>query len=87
VYSIVYDKKAVKDIPKLKAAKLDRKAKALLDLIRENPFQTPPPYEKLQGDLQGAYSRRINITHRLVYQVIEEQFTVKIISMWTHYEF
>jgi toxin YoeB len=87
MYSIVYDKKAVKDIPKLKAAKLDSKTKTLIDLIRENPFQSPPPYEKLQGDLQGAYSRRINIKHRLVYQVIEEQYTVKIISMWTHYEF
>jgi Txe/YoeB family toxin of toxin-antitoxin system len=87
MYSIVYDKKAVKDITKLKAAKLDSKAKALIDLIRKDPFQTPPPYEKLQGDLQGALSRRINIQHRLVYQVIEEQHTVKIISMWTHYEF
>jgi Txe/YoeB family toxin of toxin-antitoxin system len=87
MYSIVYDKKAVKDITKLKAAKLDSKAKALIDLIRKDPFQTPPPYEKLQGDLQGALSRRINIQHRLVYQAIEEQHTVKIISMWTHYEF
>jgi toxin YoeB len=86
MYSIVYDKKAIKDIPKLKAAKLDRKTKSLIDLIRENPFQSPPPYEKLQGDLQGAYSRRINIQHRLVYQVIEEQHIVKIISMWTHYD-
>jgi Txe/YoeB family toxin of toxin-antitoxin system len=72
---------------KLKAAKLDSKAKALIDLIRKKPLQTPPPYEKLQGDLQGAYSRRINIQHRLVYQVIEDQHAVKIISMWTHYEF
>ena len=87
MYSIVYYKKAVKDIPKLKEAKLDKKAKALIDLIRKDPFQTPPPYEKLQGDLSGAYSRRINIKHRLVYQVIEDQKTVKIISMWTHYEF
>ena len=87
MYSIVYYKKAVKDIPKLKEAKLDKKAKALIDLIRKDPFQTPPPYEKLQGDLSGAYSRRINIKHRLVYQVIENQKAVKIISMWTHYEF
>jgi len=86
MYSIVYDKKAIKDIPKLKAAKLDRKTKSLIDLIRENPFQSPPPYKKLQGDLQGAYSRRINIQHRFVYQVIEEQHIVKIISMWTHYD-
>ena len=86
VFSIVYSKRAVKEIPKLKAAKLDKKARALIALVKENPFQTPPPYEKLQGDLQGAYSRRINIQHRLVYQVIEEQQTVKIISMWTHYD-
>ncbi|CAB1247825.1 conserved protein of unknown function [Ruminococcaceae bacterium BL-6] len=87
MYSIVYYKRAVKDIPKLKEAELDKKAKALIDLIRKDPFQTPPPYEKLQGDLSGAYSRRINIKHRLVYQVIEDQKAVKIISMWTHYEF
>ena len=84
-FSIVYSKRAVKEIPKLKAAKLDKKARMLIALVKENPFQTPPQYEKLQGDLQGAYSRRINIQHRLVYQVIEEQQTVKIISMWTHY--
>ena len=87
MYSIVYTKKAVNDIPKLKSAKLDKKAKTLIELIRENPYQTPPPYEKLQGDLQGAYSRRINIKHRLVYEVFEEEQTVKIISLWTHYEF
>lgn len=87
MYAIVYTKKAVNDIPKLKAAKLDNKAKALIDLLRENPYQTPPPYEKLQGDLSGAYSRRINIKHRLVYEVLEEEATVKIISLGTHYEF
>lgn len=87
MYSIVYTKKAVNDIPNLKSAKLDKKAKDLIELIRENPYQTPPPYEKLQGDLQGAYSRRINIKHRLVYEVFEEEQTVKIISLWTHYEF
>lgn len=87
VYSIVYTKKAVNDIPKLKASKLDKKAKGLIEVIRINPYQTPPPYEKLQGDLQGAYSRRINIKHRLVYEVLEEEQTVKIISLWTHYEF
>ncbi len=87
MYAIVYTKKAVNDIPKLKAAKLDNKAKALINLLRENPYQTPPPYEKLQGDLSGAYSRRINIKHRLVYEVLEEEATVKIISLWTHYEF
>lgn len=87
MYAIVYTKKAVNDIPNLKAAKLDKKAKALIELIRENPYQTPPPYETLQGDFFGAYFRRINIKHRLVYQVLEEEKTVKIISLWTHYAF
>lgn len=86
VYSIFYTKKAAKDIQKLKAAKLDNKVKTLVDVIRENPFQTPPPYEKLQGDLQGTYSRRINIKHRLVYMVVEKEQSIKIISMWSHYE-
>ena len=80
MYKIVYTKKAAADIPKLKAAKLDKKAKALIDVIRENPYQTPPPYEKLVGDLQGAYSRRINIKHRLVYEVLDDEQTIKIIS-------
>ena len=86
VYSIVYTKKATSDIPKLKAAKLDEKAKALIEVLRVNPYQTPPPYEKLQGALQGAYSRRINIQHRLVYEVLKGAQTVKIISLWTHYD-
>jgi Txe/YoeB family toxin of toxin-antitoxin system len=86
VYKIVYTKTATKDIPKLKAAHLDAKAKALIDVIRENPYQAPPSYEKLVGDLQGLYSRRINIQHRLVYQVFEEEKTIKIVSLWTHYE-
>jgi Txe/YoeB family toxin of toxin-antitoxin system len=81
---IVYTKRALKDIPKLKSAGLDNKAKALIELIRENPFKTPPRFEKLQGDLSGAYSRRINIQHRLIYEVIGH--TIKIISLWTHYE-
>ena len=87
MYTIVYTKKAAADIPKLKAAKLDKKAKALIEIVKNNPYQTPPPYEKLLGILQGAYSRRINIKHRLVYEVYEEEETVKIISLWTHYEF
>lgn len=86
MYKIVYTKTATKDIPKLKTAHLDTKAKALIDVIRENPFQTPPSYEKLVGNLQGLYSRRINIQHRLVYQVLEEEKTIKIVSLWTHYE-
>ena len=87
MYTVVYTKKAATDIPKLKSAKLDTKAKALIEILRENPYQTPPPYEKLIGDLQGAYSRRINVKHRLVYEVLEEVNTVKIISLWTHSEF
>ena len=86
MYKVVYTRTAAKDIPKLKAAGLDSKAKALIEVIRENPYQTPPSYEKLVGDLQGLYSRRINLQHRLVYQVLEEEQTVKIVSLWTHYE-
>lgn len=86
MYKIVYTKTAIKDIPKLKSAHLDAKAKALVDVIRENPFQTPPSYEKLVGDLQGLYSRRINVRHRLVYEVLEEAKTIKIVSLWTDYE-
>ena len=86
-YKIVYHKEVVKkDIPNLKTAKLDRKAKDLIELLKVDPFSRPPSYEKLVGDLQGAYSRRINIKHRLVYQVFEEEKTVHILSMWTHYE-
>ncbi|MBQ9624785.1 MAG: Txe/YoeB family addiction module toxin [Clostridia bacterium] len=87
MYAVYYTKKAVNDIQKLKAAKLDKKARALIELIKENPFQNPPPFVKLQGDLYGAYSRRINIKHRLVYEVMEKEQTVKIISLYTHYEF
>ena len=86
MYSIVYSKRAKSDIAKLKAAGLDKKAKNLVDLLRENPYQSPPTFEKLKGDLSGALSRRINIQHRLVYQVLEAEKTVKIILMWTHYE-
>ncbi len=86
MYAIVYHKQVTKDIEKLKTSKLDAKVKALIDILRRNPYQSPPPFEKLVGDLQGAYSRRINVKHRLVYQVIEDRQTVKIISAWTHYE-
>ena len=86
MYRIVYTKTAVKDIPKLKAVHPDTKARALIEVLRENPYQTPPSYEKLVGDLLGLYSRRINHQHRLVYQVLEEENTVKIVSLWTHYE-
>ena len=86
MYNIVYTKQALKDIQKLKAAHLSEKAKQLIDIIKSNPFQNPPPYEALLGNLKGAYSRRINIKHRLVYQVLEEENTIKVIRMWTHYE-
>lgn len=86
MYKVVYTKTAVKDIEKLKAAHLADKAKALVDLIKQNPYQIPPSYEKLLGDLDGLYSRRINIKHRLVYEVIEDEKIIKIISLWSHYE-
>ncbi len=85
-WRIVYSRQAKKDAKKLTASNLDKKAQKLLEVIALNPFQTPPPYEKLSGDLLGAYSRRINIQHRLVYQVLEEERTVKVIRMWTHYD-
>ena len=85
-WRLVYTKQAAKDARKLDAAGLKPKAKELLAILRQNPFESPPPFEKLLGDLSGAYSRRINIQHRLVYQVLEEEKVVKIIRMWTHYE-
>ncbi|MCM1227326.1 MAG: Txe/YoeB family addiction module toxin [Clostridium sp.] len=87
MYNILYYKKTLKHIEWLKSAKLDKKAKNLIDIIRKNPFENPPPYEKLSGDLKGLYSRRINVQHRLVYKVDEKNKTVRILSMWTHYEF
>lgn len=86
VYRIVYRKQVVKDIPKIKEMGLSEKTQRLISVIKENPYQNPPPYEKLVGDLQGAYSRRINIQHRLVYQVFEEEKVIKILSIWSHYE-
>jgi toxin YoeB len=83
---VVFTKQAQKDAKKLSASGLRPKAEALLEILKASPFQTPPPFEKLVGDLKGAYSRRINIQHRLVYQVIKELRTIKIIRMWTHYE-
>jgi Txe/YoeB family toxin of toxin-antitoxin system len=85
-WTLVYTQQARKDAKKLAASGLKGKARVLLDLLAENPWQNPPPYEKLTGDLTGACSRRINIQHRLVYQVIGEINTVKVIRMWTHYE-
>ena len=86
IYKIVYRKQVVKDIPKIKSIGLDIKVKSLIELIKVNPYQNPPPYENLVGDLQGACSRRINIKHRLVYQVLEEEKIIKIISLWSYYE-
>jgi Txe/YoeB family toxin of toxin-antitoxin system len=85
-WKLVFTKKAQKDAKNLSASGLKPKANKLLDILRDNPFQTPPPYEKLVGDLEGAYSRRISDQHRLVYQVYKEEKIVKIIRMWTHYE-
>ncbi|HEY3300344.1 MAG TPA: Txe/YoeB family addiction module toxin [Methylophilaceae bacterium] len=85
-YQLLYTKAAQKDALNLKAAGLKEKASSLLDIIAKNPFQNPPPYEKLVGDLSGTYSRRINIQHRLVYQVLEVEKVVKVLRMWSHYE-
>ena len=86
MYKIEYHKKVVKEIKNIKESKLDTKLKSLIEILKTNPFQNPPPYEKLMGDLQDLYSRRINIKHRLVYQVYQKEKIVKIISLWTHYE-
>jgi Txe/YoeB family toxin of toxin-antitoxin system len=85
-WQIVYTKQAQKDAKKLADSGMKPKAQKLLAIIAENPYQNPPPCEKLVGDLAGAYSRRINIQHRLVYQVLEDARTVKVLRMWTHYE-
>ena len=84
-WSIVYAKQALKDAQKVMAGGLTDKAQALLAVLENDPFQNPPPYEKLVGDLAGAYSRRVNIQHRLVYEVFEEQRIVRVLRMWTHY--
>ncbi len=86
MWLLVYTNQVRKDAKKLTSAGLKEAAQALLDTIQQNPYQNPPPYEKLVGDLSGAYSRRINIQHRLVYQVLESEKTIKILCMWTHYE-
>ena len=81
-----YTKQAQKDAKKLGQSGLKKKAQSLLEIISTNPYQNPPPYEKLVGDLSGAYSRRINIQHRLIYQVLEKENAIKVLHMWTHYE-
>jgi Txe/YoeB family toxin of toxin-antitoxin system len=85
-WQLYYTKQAQKDAKKLASTNFRPQAERLLEILKKNPFQTPPPYEKLIGDLAGAWSRRINIQHRLVYQVYPEKRAVKIIRMWTHYE-
>lgn len=85
-WKLVYTKQAQKDAKKLAASGLKQKARELLQVIEQNPYQNPPPYEKLVGDLTGAYSMRINIQHRIVYQIIEEEQIVKVLRLWTHYE-
>jgi len=85
-WKLVYTRQALKDARKLAVSDLRHRAEQLLKILRENPYQDPPPFEKLVGDLEGAFSRRINIQHRLVYQILDEIKTVKVIRMWTHYE-
>ena len=86
IWQLIYTKQAQKDAQKLASSGLKENTKKLLKLVESNPYQNPPPYEKLVGDLAGAYSRRINIQHRLVYQVLEEEHVVKVLRLWTHYE-
>lgn len=85
-WELLFSRQSVKDVKKLKAARLGKNAEKILDILRENPFQNPPPYERLVADLEGAYSRRINIQHRVVYQVNKAKKQVRVLRMWTHYE-
>ena len=85
-WNLAYSKFALKDAKKLSAAGLREKAEKLLGILESDPYQNPPPYEKLVGDLTGAYSRRINIQHRLVYEIFQKEKTVRVLRMWTHYE-
>jgi len=85
-WNLVYSKYALKDAKKLAVVGLKDKAQALLDILEVDPLQNPPPYEKLVGDLKGTYSRRINIQHRLVYEIFRKEKTVRVLRMWTHYE-
>ena len=86
MWKLYFTKQAQKDARKLASSGLKSKAQDLLAIVKANPFQTPPPFERLVGDLTGAYSRRINIQHRLVYQVLEKEQAVKVLRLWTHYE-
>ena len=86
IWRVVFTKQAQKDAKKISSSGLKQKVEELINILRENPYQVPPPFEKLIGDLAGAYLRRINIQHRIVYQIMKEEKIVKIIRMWTHYE-
>ena len=86
MWRVVFTKQAQKDAKKLSAAGLRPKAEQLIEILRDNPYKTPPPFENLIGDLSGAFSRRINIQHRLVYQILDDEKAVKVIRVWTHYE-
>lgn len=87
MYKIVYTKNALKYQKNIKHSNLGSKLKMLIDILKNNPYQNPPPYEKLENNLKGLFSRRINLKHRLVYEIFEEQKTIKILSLWSHYEF
>ena len=86
MWTVVYSKQAVKDSKKIEQTNLKDAVKRLIEVLKNDPFQNPPPYEKLIGDLTGKYSRRINIQHRLVYEVFEKEMTVRVLRMWTHYD-
>ena len=86
MWTVVYSKQAVKDSKKIEQSNLKDTVKSLIGVLKNDPFQNPPPYEKLIGDLTGKYSRRINIQHRLVYEVFEKEMTVRVLRMWTHYD-
>lgn len=86
MYRVFFSSQAVKDLQKLKNVGLNKKAKDLVEIVRQNPYQNPPPFEKLRGNLEGYFSRRLNIQHRLVYQILENEKIVKILRLWTHYE-
>lgn len=86
MYEIKYHKRALKDVEKIKQSKLNNRVKKLIEILKYNPYQNPPPYEQLLGDLHGLYSRKINFQHRLVYQILESENIIRILSMWSHYE-
>ena len=85
MYRVLFSSQAVKDLQKLKNQNLSKKAKELVEIIKQNPYQNPPPFEKLRGNLEGFFSRRINIQHRLIYQVLDDEKIVKVLRLWSHY--